>query len=120
VLRNRHVLYDVWLADGAALERVEPMKALMEEAALAGGATILTAYFHPFAPCGVTGFLLLAESHLSVHTWPEECFAAFDVFSCGDMDTARIVEVIRDALHPIREDVRILHRGVDEDAGWTS
>jgi S-adenosylmethionine/arginine decarboxylase-like enzyme len=55
-----------------------------------------------------------------VHTWPEECFAAFDVFSCGDMDTARIVEVIREALHPIREDVRILHRGVDEDAGWTS
>ena len=118
---NRHVLYDVWLADGGLLERVGPVQALMEAAARAGGATILHAYFHPFAPCGVTGFLLLAESHLSVHTWPEEQFAAFDIFSCGGMDTARIVEVIRQGLTPVREDLRLIQRGIvysDDEARW--
>ena len=122
-MHNRHVLYDVWLADGMALERVEPLQELMERAAREGGATIIHAYFHPFAPCGVTGFVLLAESHLSVHTWPEERFAAFDIFSCGGMDTARIVEVIRAGLRPVREDLRLLQRGVtymnEDDEEWT-
>ena len=121
-MRNRHVLYDVWLADGAPLERVKPLEALMQRAALEGGATILHAYFHPFAPTGVTGFVLLAESHLSVHTWPEERFAAFDIFSCGNMDTARIVEVLREGLRPVREDLRLIQRGValgEKGAQWT-
>jgi S-adenosylmethionine decarboxylase proenzyme len=121
-MRNRHVLYDVWLAESTLLEGVKPLQVLMERAALEGGATILHAYFHPFAPCGVTGFLLLAESHLSVHTWPEDRFAAFDIFSCGDMDTARIVEVIREGLQPVREDLRLIQRGVHytgEEAEWT-
>ena len=121
-MRNRHVLYDVWLADAAPLERVKPLETLMQRAALEGGATILHAYFHPFAPTGVTGFVLLAESHLSVHTWPEERFAAFDIFSCGNMDTARIVEVLREGLRPVREDLRLIQRGVqygEEGAQWT-
>src|SRR5947209_16804632 len=114
-MRNRHVLYDVWVADPAPLERTGPLEELLKRAALAGGATILHSYFHPFAPCGVTGFLLLAESHLSVHTWPEEGFAAFDIFSCGDMDTDAIVETIRQALHPVRERLQLIHRGSGGD-----
>jgi S-adenosylmethionine decarboxylase proenzyme len=115
-MRNRHVLYDVWVDDPTLLERVPPLEDLLTRAALAGGATILTSYFHPFAPCGVTGFLLLAESHLSVHTWPEEGFAAFDVFSCGDMDTEAIVATIRDALQPVREEYYLIHRGIIDGA----
>ncbi len=115
-MRNRHVLYDVWVADPTLLERVPPLEDLLRRAALAGGATILHSYFHPFAPCGVTGFLLLAESHLSVHTWPEEGFAAFDIFSCGDMDTEAIVSTIRDALAPVREELQLIHRGISDGA----
>ena len=85
-----------------------------------GGATILHGYFHPFAPCGVTGFLLLAESHLSVHTWPEEGFAAFDIFSCGDMDTDAIVDTIRETLRPARERLQLIHRGSGEGEGGPS
>lgn len=113
-MRNRHVLYDLWCNDATLLEHVPPLEELLTHAALAGGATILHSYFHPFAPCGVTGFLLLAESHLSVHTWPEEGFAAFDIFSCGDMDTDRIVRTIRDALHPVRERYQLIHRGIGD------
>src|SRR4051812_10100989 len=113
-MRNRHVLYDVWVEDAHLLERAQPLQALMERAAREGGATILHCYFHPFAPCGLTGFILLAESHLSVHTWPEEKFAAFDVFSCGDMDTDRIVQVLREGLRPLREGLQLIHRGAAE------
>lgn len=57
----------------------------MREAASLAGATILGAFLHPFGQSfGVTGFLVLAESHISVHTWPEHDYAAFDVFMCGD------------------------------------
>jgi S-adenosylmethionine decarboxylase len=114
-MRNRHVLYDIWVDDPTPLERVGPLEELLNHAAIIGGATILTQYFHPFAPTGVTGFLLLAESHLSVHTWPEEGFAAFDIFSCGDMDTDAIVDTIRQALRPVRERLQLIHRGSGSD-----
>src|SRR5215204_4527661 len=95
-MQNRHVLYDVWVEDRALLATVEPMKDLMCRAAVAGGATVLHEHFHQFAPCGVTGFLLLAESHISVHTWVDEGFAAFDIFTCGNMNTDKVLEVIRE------------------------
>ena len=110
---NRHVLYDVWVEDRTLLTTVEPMKDLMCRAAVAGGATVLHEHFHQFAPCGVTGFLLLAESHLSVHTWVDEGFAAFDIFTCGPMNTDKVLEVIREGLHPSHASVRRLVRGGD-------
>lgn len=66
------------LADAAAIEDV------LRQAALAAGARILHGHFHLFgAGGGVTGVLLLAESHISIHTWPEDGFAALDIFMCG-------------------------------------
>lgn len=117
---NRHVLYDVWVEDGSALATVEPMKDLMCRAAQAGGATVLHAYFHQFSPCGVTGFLLLAESHVSVHTWAEEGFAAFDVFTCGNMDTDKVLEVIRTGLNPSHASVRRIVRGGDTGPAYSN
>jgi S-adenosylmethionine decarboxylase len=119
-MRNRHVLYDVWVDDPKPLERVGPLEDLLTRAALAGGATILHGYVHHLAPGGVTGFLLLAESHLSVHTWPEEGFAAFDIFSCGDMDTDAIVDTIRETLRPARERLQLIHRGSGDGEGGPS
>jgi S-adenosylmethionine decarboxylase len=66
------------LLDAAAIEDV------LRQAALAAGARILHGHFHTFgAGGGVTGVLLLAESHISIHTWPEDGFAALDIFMCG-------------------------------------
>lgn len=66
------------LSDAAAIEDV------LRQAALAAGARILHGHFHTFgAGGGVTGVLLLAESHISIHTWPEDGFAALDIFMCG-------------------------------------
>jgi len=117
---NRHVLYDAWVEDSAILARVEPMKDLLCRAAEAGGATVLHQYFHQFNPDGVTGFLLLAESHISVHTWVDEAFAAFDIFTCGPMDTDKVLEVIREGIKPRHASVRRIVRGHDTGPAYSN
>lgn len=117
---NRHVLYDAWVDDRTILATVEPMQELMCRAAEAGGATVLHCHFHQFSPCGVTGFLLLAESHISVHTWVDEGFAAFDIFTCGNMNTDRVLEVIREGVKPRHASVRRIVRGGDSGPGFTN
>jgi S-adenosylmethionine decarboxylase len=117
---NRHVLYDAWVDNPVVLSTVEPMRDLLCRAATAGGATVLHEHFHQFSPCGVTGFLLLAESHISVHTWVEEGFAAFDIFTCGPMDTDRVLEVIRSGLKPKHASVRRIVRGSDTGPAYSN
>ena len=114
---NKHVLYDIWVDDNAILATVEPIQTLLCNAAEAGGATILHSHFHQFDPHGVTGFLLLAESHISIHTWVEEGFAALDIFTCGPMNTDKVLEVIREGLKPRHASVRRIVRGADSGPG---
>ena len=111
---RRHLLYDLWLDDPAPLRRVEPLRTLLLDATRASGATVLAERFHQFEPHGITGVLLLAESHLSVHTWPEENLATLDVFTCGAMDALLIVQRLRDALAPRRDSLRTVLRGIEE------
>lgn len=93
--------------DGAALET------LLRRAAAAGGAQVLAAHMHGFGTDrGVTGVVLLAESHITVHTWPERDYAAFDVFMCGRCDAEAAAAVIADAV----SDGRVEVRGVDRRA----
>jgi S-adenosylmethionine decarboxylase len=103
--------------DTALLAESEPLRELLCRAAEAGGATILHAHFHQFTPPGVTGFLLLAESHISIHTWVEEGFAAIDIFTCGPMNTDKVLEVIREGLKPRFSSVRRIVRGSDSGPG---
>jgi len=117
---NRHVLYDVWVEDNSVLARAEPVEELMCRAAEAGGATVLHRYFHQFNPDGVTGFLLLAESHISIHTWVAEGFAAVDIFTCGAMDTDKVLEVMREGLKPRHASVRRIVRGGDTGPAYSN
>ncbi|MDF3888266.1 adenosylmethionine decarboxylase [Cupriavidus basilensis] len=83
------------LADAALVERV------LYQAARAAGATVVDARFRHFGPgLGVTGVLLLKESHISIHTWPEYGFAAVDVFMCGAARPELAVDVMRAAFAP--------------------
>lgn len=117
MLTNRHVLYDIWVDDSALISTVEPLQELLSKAAEAGGATILHSHFHQFDPHGVTGFLLLAESHISIHTWVDEGFAALDIFTCGPMNTDKVLEVIRTGLKPRQASIRRIFRGKDSGSG---
>lgn len=109
--RARHVLYDVWLRDAAQISSAPPLERLCLAAAAAGGATVLAYRFEQFEPAGVTGFVLLAESHLSIHTWVAERQALVDLLTCGELDVAAMLSVFRSGLAPIRERCRSLERG---------
>jgi len=66
------------------LADVAQIREAMLEAARAASCTIITQAFHHFSPYGVSGAIIVAESHLAIHTWPEYCYAAVDVFTCGN------------------------------------
>ena len=107
----RHILYDVWVEDPRVLERVGPIRELMIEAARRSKAAILDSHFHQFDPHGVTGFVLIAQSHISIHTWSEDSYAAVDLFTYSHMDPDAAIAYIREQLRPVRERLTDLTRG---------
>ena len=99
--------------DRALLDDPDRIQVTMREAALKGGAHIVNEAFHQFAPQGVSGVLVIAESHLSVHTWPEHGYAAIDIFTCGDrVDIWAIKTHLELALQSQRISVTELRRGL--------
>ena len=110
--RGRHLLADFHGVAAACLGDVAAIEALLRTAADAAGATPVAGHFHPFGPgLGVTGVLLLQESHISIHTWPEHGFAAVDVFMCGAARPDKAVEAISAALAAESVALREIARG---------
>ena len=94
-----HLFLDMWGARN--LDVPVSIEAALRCAARDAGATVLHAHFHRFqASGGVSGVVVLAESHISIHTWPERAFAAVDIFMCGDCDPYDAVPALRDAFAP--------------------
>ena len=83
----------------------------LKEAALLCGAAILHTKIHRFSPQGLTGYILLAESHISIHTWPECGYAAVDVFTCGLMDTEKAAQYLVKKLGAQKVSMRRIDRG---------
>jgi len=106
---GRHCLIECFGAHASLGEA--DLEALLRRAARAGGAQVLSCHMHRFgAAQGVTGVALLAESHVTVHTWPERGYAAFDIFMCGGCDAERAAEVIAAAVPGAEVRVRALSR----------
>jgi len=82
---GRHLLLELFDCDSDAINNLEAVKGALVEAAKRAHATIVDVVFHEFNPFGVSGVVVIAESHLSIHTWPEYRYAAVDIFSCGDI-----------------------------------
>jgi len=78
-----HLLVELRDCDARILDDVKKTKESLVTAAKKAGATVLSSHFHVFSPQGVTGVVVIAESHLSIHTWPEYGYAAVDIFTCG-------------------------------------
>lgn len=94
-----HIIIDLWGAQG--LDDLELMEQTMRDAVAVSGATLLHIHLHHFTPnAGISGVAVLAESHISVHTWPERNFAAFDVFMCGDAQPEKAIPVLQAAFKP--------------------
>ena len=79
-----HIVCELSGCDEQTLTDVDEIRAMMVGAAKASRATIMEVAFHRFEPQGVSGTVILAESHLSIHTWPERGYAAMDFYTCGD------------------------------------
>jgi S-adenosylmethionine decarboxylase len=105
-----HLLVDLWGASN--LDDPAHIDAALRKAAITAGATILHSHFHHFTPNGgVSGVVVLAESHISIHTWPERDFAAVDIFMCGACDPHMSIPVLRGAFAPDRVDLSEQRRG---------
>jgi S-adenosylmethionine decarboxylase len=105
-----HLLIDIW--GGARLDDTAHIEQALLQSAAACGATVLDINLHSFGEkSGVTGVALLAESHISIHTWPESKFAALDVFMCGTCDPRRALPVLREFFSPERMKVSEMRRG---------
>ena len=78
------MILDLYECDSAHLDDLPWVQSALVNAARAAGATIVEVVFHKFAPWGISGVVVLAESHLAIHIWPENRYAAVDVFTCGD------------------------------------
>jgi S-adenosylmethionine decarboxylase len=81
---GRHLIVECYDCDADILNDAQLVEQYMIEAAREAEATIIKSVFHPFFPHGVSGVVVIAESHLTIHTWPEYGYAAIDVFTCGD------------------------------------
>jgi S-adenosylmethionine decarboxylase len=106
-----HLLIDIWGA--SSLDSPELIDKTLCDGALAAGATILHSHFHHFSPNGgVSGVVVLAESHISIHTWPERNFAALDVFMCGECDPYKVIPFLQAAFDPTTVEVDEQRRGI--------
>mgnify|MGYP003629008502 CR=1 FL=1 len=107
------VLIECYDCDRATLDDPEAIGHAMREAAEKGDATIVSEAFHQFCPQGVSGVLVIAESHISVHTWPEHGYAAIDIFTCGDkVDVWTIKDHLQKSLKSGSVSVMELRRGL--------
>lgn len=112
---GRHVAVDAWGVDFNTLNDSELLQSHMIEAAEACGATVLSVQAKQFEPQGATVLVMLSESHLSIHTYPEKGFAAIDCYTCGEtVDPQAAIDYLIGILKPERTYAKKLVRGVGE------
>lgn len=110
---GRHVLAEFFECDSNILNSLSMIEKLMVDAALECGATVVQKCFHMFNPYGVSGVVIIAESHLAIHTWPELGYAAVDLFTCGDKCDPKIsYEFLRKAFNSKTASYTELERGI--------
>lgn len=108
---GNHVLVELWEASN--LDDPKVIEDALLQGAVDAGATVLHSHFHHFSPySGVSGVVVLAESHISIHTWPEKDYAAIDIFMCGDCDPHDALPAIKRAFQPGETEVQHHKRGV--------
>jgi S-adenosylmethionine decarboxylase len=105
-----HLIIDLY--DAERLDDIDHIEETLRRCVAAANATLLHIHLHHFEPNGgVSGVAVLAESHISIHSWPEASYAALDVFMCGDANPDACVPVLREAFKPKRVAVSELLRG---------
>ncbi len=106
-LQSKHLLLELYNCDYEKLNDESFLRCTLNRAAKLAKATVLNLISNKFEPQGVTAIALLAESHISIHTWPESCYAAVDIFTCGhnmlpELASQYLMEALRTEEHFLR------------------
>jgi len=110
--RGRHLLVEYIGCNKSLLNDIPQIQNLMEQAAVAANCKVVASVFHPFKPQGVSGVVVIEESHLSIHTWPEHNYAAVDFFTCGQGKPEAAHEVLLVGLQASNYELIHVDRGV--------
>ena len=110
--KGQHLLVEYTGCDVEVLDDIKRIESLMNEAAVAARTKIVASVFRPFHPQGVSGVVVIEESHLSIHTWPEHGYASVDFFTCGQGQPLFAHEVLRAGLKAKRVELMMIDRGM--------
>jgi S-adenosylmethionine decarboxylase len=109
---GKHVILELYDCNYDTLNHKEEIARIITESVRISGATLLHPFFHQFSPQGVSGVAVIAESHFSIHTWPEYGYAAIDIFTCGeDIDSDAAVSFLKDEFAARRMQIVEIKRG---------
>lgn len=115
---GRHLVAEFFECSSEALDNLDFVVNSMRQAAEEAGATIVDSSFHRFLPHGISGVVVIAESHLAIHTWPEYGYAAIDLFTCGDeVNPWKAFEFLRIKFDAKKTSVIEHHRGIYSEIG---
>lgn len=110
---GRHLIAEMTGCNRKILDDLQLLETHLNESVRQSGATIVKSVFHRYNPQGVSGVVVIAESHISIHTWPEYGYAAVDFFTCGDaVDPYKACEYLKDRLESDDAHVTDLRRGM--------
>lgn len=109
---GRHVISELWGCEFEKLNNLEQIERIFVEAALRSGAEVREVAFHKFAPQGVSGVVIISESHLTIHSFPEHGYASIDVYTCGELDPNIAAHYIAAALGAETQEIVEVPRGM--------
>lgn len=109
---GQHILIELYQCNVEKIDSQEFLEAKLCEAAEIAGATIVNSTFHRFSPYGVSGVVVIQESHFAVHSWPEHAYTAIDLFTCSDeMDYKAAYHYLVEALESRKHEFKLIKRG---------
>jgi len=113
-----HYIIEASGCDPGVLADVNTLKRILLEAAKVGEMSIRSVYFYKFSPQGVSGLVVVSESHISIHTWPEKGYAAIDVYTCdSNSEPERTVSYILEQIRASYAHITELERGIEDEDG---
>ena len=115
---GKHIIMDASGCNPEILNNLEVLKQILKDAAQRANATVLDVAFHHFTPQGVSGVVVISESHLSIHTWPEYGYAALDFYTCGDADPKLACEYVAEKLGATHIHTTEILRGEETDGKY--
>jgi S-adenosylmethionine decarboxylase len=110
-----HYLAEFFNCDREIIDDIARIERIMIEATERAGAHMIKPFFHQFSPQGISGVIVIAESHFAIHTWPEHGYAAVDLFSCADFDYKSALNHIRKNIGAGHYSVELMRRGILPD-----